>query len=167
MNETTNPNSTSNGGRPAVDPRVRIGDASESQSAPLTASAAAGNASAAPRAGTPGASPANAPASSPAATSRPASTSTPASEAAPAMLDKVVQGAHDTVDRVADSAEPVVRRLGERVSATEDALRAKTEQFFQVRDEWTAELRSTVRSKPLTYVVGALALGALIARLRR
>lgn len=95
----------------------------------------------------------------------------PGSEQAPApaaqLLKRVVQGAHDTIDRLADSAAPTVLQLGASVSGAGDALQAKTDQLRTTRDEWSANLRATVRSKPLVSVAAALALGVFIARITR
>lgn len=95
----------------------------------------------------------------------------PGSEkAAPAvvgMLNHAVQGAHDTIDRIADGAAPAARQIGERVSAAGDALQAKTGQLRDSRDEWVESVRTTVRGSPLVTIAAALALGALIARITR
>ncbi len=95
----------------------------------------------------------------------------PGSEkAAPAvvgMLNHAVQGAHDTIDRIADGAAPAARQIGERVSAAGDALQAKTGQLRDARDEWVESVRTTVRGSPLVTIAAALALGALIARITR
>ena len=95
----------------------------------------------------------------------------PGSEQAPpatvALLRNAVQGAHETIDRLAESAAPAVRQLGESVSAAEDALHAKTDQLRETRDEWVEGVRSTVRSNPLACVAAAFALGAVIARITR
>lgn len=91
-------------------------------------------------------------------------------KAAPAvvgLLDQAVKGAHDTIDRLADGAAPVAQHLGERVTAAEDALQAKTDQLRDTRDEWTEGLRATVRSHPLACIAAAAALGLVIARLTR
>lgn len=91
-------------------------------------------------------------------------------KAPPAAVDlmkRVVQGAHQTIDRLADSATPRVRQLGESVSSAGDALQAKSDQLRETRDEWAESLRCTVRQNPLTAVVASLALGALIARITR
>ncbi len=95
----------------------------------------------------------------------------PGSEKAPpaavGALKSAVQGAHDTLDRLADSATPAVRKLGESVCAAGEALHAKSDQLRETRDEWVASARSTVRSSPLVCVAAALALGAVIARIAR
>ena len=95
----------------------------------------------------------------------------PGAEKAPAaadqMMKRAVEGAHATVDRLADSAAPAVRQLGEGLSSAQAALQAGTDQFRQTRDEWAESLRGTVRRNPLASVATALALGALVARITR
>lgn len=87
--------------------------------------------------------------------------------AAVGLLKHAVRGAHDTIDRLAGRAEPVVRQLGESVAAAEGALHAKAGQLRQTGDVWVDGLRCSVRSHPLTAVAVAAALGALLARSRR
>lgn len=87
--------------------------------------------------------------------------------AAVGLLKTAVRGAHDTIDRMADRAEPAVRQLGASVAAAEDALQAKAIQLRQTRDAWVEDLRCTVRSKPLAAIAVAAVLGALLARISR
>ena len=87
--------------------------------------------------------------------------------AAVGMLKHATQGAHDTIDRLAESATPAVRKLGDSVSAAADTLQLKTSQLRHTRDAWAEGARTTVRSKPLAAVAAALVLGAVIARLTR
>jgi ElaB/YqjD/DUF883 family membrane-anchored ribosome-binding protein len=95
----------------------------------------------------------------------------PGSEKAPpatvGLLRNAVQGAHETIDRLAESAAPAVRKLGESFSAAEDTLHAKSDQLRDTRDEWAESLRNTVRANPLVAVAAAVTLGLLIARLTR
>jgi|GEM_PF-1911055 len=95
----------------------------------------------------------------------------PGSEKAPtpavSLMNRAVQGAHDTIDRLADGAAPTVQRLGDRLSGAQEAIHAQAEQLRQTRDSLSASLRGTVRSNPLLSVTAALVLGALIARLGR
>lgn len=95
----------------------------------------------------------------------------PFSEATPAaavgLLKNVVQGAHHSIDRLADRAVPAVRKLGERVSAANATLHAKRDQLRETGDVWVEDLRTSVRSKPLRSVAAALALGAVIAVIAR
>ena len=91
-------------------------------------------------------------------------------EAGPAgvgLLNDVVHGAHDTLDRLAGSAEPAVRQLGEGVSDAGEKLHATADQLREKRDEWAEGMRATVRSNPLVSLAAALALGAAFARLTR
>ena len=83
------------------------------------------------------------------------------------LLNHAVQGAHDTIDRLADSAAPAARQLGAQVSAAGDAIHAKTGQLRDTRDEWVESARSTVRGSPLVSIAAAFALGAVIARITR
>jgi len=95
----------------------------------------------------------------------------PGSEKAPpaaiGVLNNAVQGAHDTIDRLADRAAPAVRQLGESVAAVGETLQTKTDQLREKRDVWVEGTRSTVRRNPLAAVAAALALGAVIARITR
>ena len=95
----------------------------------------------------------------------------PGTEKAPppavGVLKHAVQGAHDTIDCLAESAAPAVQKLGESVSAAEEALRAKADQLRETRDAWAEGLRSTVRDNPLAAVAATLAVGAVVSRLIR
>lgn len=74
------------------------------------------------------------------------------------VLQRVVKGAHETLDRLADSAAPHVQRWQESVGTGAGHVK-------EIGDEWTESLRCTVRENPLAAVATALALGVLIARL--
>ena len=95
----------------------------------------------------------------------------PGSEKAPPpavnLLKQAVRGAHDGIDRLAETVTPAVRRLGESVSAAEEALQAKSAQLRDTGDEWVDSVRTTVRRNPLACVAAAVALGAVIARITR
>ncbi|MDP1692042.1 MAG: hypothetical protein Q8L49_08870 [Burkholderiaceae bacterium] len=90
-----------------------------------------------------------------------------AAPAAVGLLKSAAQGAHATIDRFADSAEPAVRQLGESVAAAGETLHAKTDQLRDTGDAWVESVRTTVRGNPLTSVAAAFALGAVIARITR
>lgn len=87
--------------------------------------------------------------------------------AAVELMGRAAKGAHATIDRFVDSAAPTVRQLGESVSTAEEALHASTEQLREARDVVSESLRRTVRGNPLIAVGVALALGALIMRIKR
>ena len=83
------------------------------------------------------------------------------------LLQRVVMGAHATIDRLADGAAPTVRQLSESVSNAGDALQAKTDQILETQDAWSESLRTAVRNNPLASLAGALVIGVLIARITR
>lgn len=93
----------------------------------------------------------------------------PAADAGPGedLLGRVVQGAHEGIDRLAETAAPHLQKLQEGVSAAGDTLRVKTDEARELGDEWAESLRSTVRENPLTALLAAAALGVLVARLSR
>lgn len=74
------------------------------------------------------------------------------------VLHRVVKGAHETLDRLAESAAPHVQRWQESVSSGAGQVK-------EIGNEWTESLRCTVRENPLAAVATALALGVLFARL--
>ncbi len=81
------------------------------------------------------------------------------------VMRRVVQGAHEAVDRIADRAIPAVERLKGTYSDAADTLRQRADQAIDLKDEWTESLRAAVREHPLTAIGTALALGVLLARL--
>ena len=83
------------------------------------------------------------------------------------VLTRVVQGAHETIDRMAETAAPHVQRLQKSVSATGELLHDRTDHAREVSEEWAETLRGTVRDHPFAAVATALALGVLIARITR
>jgi hypothetical protein len=82
-------------------------------------------------------------------------------------FERVVQGAHHTIDKLAATAAPHVQRLQEGVVAAGETLQSRAHQAREVGDEWADSLRNTVRENPLAAVLSALAVGVLIARLTR
>jgi ElaB/YqjD/DUF883 family membrane-anchored ribosome-binding protein len=83
------------------------------------------------------------------------------------MLKHAVQGAHDTLDRLADRAAPAVQRMDDSMHSAEATLRAKTSQLRERGDEWVDGTRGSIRNHPLTAVAIALAVGAVVARMTR
>ena len=91
-------------------------------------------------------------------------------DAAPAAgerLTRVVQGAHDTIDRLADQAAPQLQRLEQGIAGASDALQGQAHRLRETGEQWTESLRGSVRDNPLSAMAAALALGVLIARLTR
>ncbi len=98
--------------------------------------------------------------------SSPSSSSTSAS-ATPELMDRMVRGAHETVDNLADKAKPQLERLQEGAVNASDSIHARVDQAREMGDEWAESLRTTVREHPLAAVGTALALGLIFARLSR
>ena len=69
---------------------------------------------------------------------------------------------------VPDTARPAP---GDKTALAAEALLKRavptTDLIRETRDRWADSLRGTVRDHPLVSVAGALAIGALIARIRR
>jgi ElaB/YqjD/DUF883 family membrane-anchored ribosome-binding protein len=80
-------------------------------------------------------------------------------------MRRVVQGAHEAVDRIADKAIPAVERLRGSVSDASDMIQQRASQAADLKDEWTESLRTTIREHPLAAVATALAVGVIISRL--
>ena len=101
----------------------------------------------------------------------PDATVSPDSEKAAAqalgVLNNAVQGAHNRIDHIAESAAPAAQQLDDSLAAAAEALHAKTDQVRETRDEWVEGARTTVRNSPLASVAAAFALGAVIARITR
>ena len=90
-----------------------------------------------------------------------------AATATPPLLDRVVRGAHETIDRLAETAAPHVQKLEATVGTASEKLQANADRARELGDEWTESLRCTVRDNPLAAVAVALLAGALIARIVR
>jgi ElaB/YqjD/DUF883 family membrane-anchored ribosome-binding protein len=84
-----------------------------------------------------------------------------------AMMTRVVKGAHETIDRIAEKATPPLEQLEQGLAQTGEVLHDKAEQWRMTGDEWAESLRDTVREHPLAAVAAALAVGVVVARLTR
>lgn len=83
------------------------------------------------------------------------------------VFERVVQGAHQAIDSLAETAAPHVQRLQQGLSSAGGSLHTRMDHARDVGDEWAESLRVTVRENPLAAVATALAVGVLIARLTR
>jgi len=81
------------------------------------------------------------------------------------VMRRVVQGAHEAVDRIADKAIPAVERLRDTYNDATDSLKQRADQAVDLKDEWTESLRTAVREHPLAAIGTALALGVILAKL--
>jgi ElaB/YqjD/DUF883 family membrane-anchored ribosome-binding protein len=87
--------------------------------------------------------------------------------AAAAMVTRVVQGAHEAIDSIAEHATPALERLEQGLSQSGEVLHEKAGQLRATGDEWAESLRDNVRQHPLAALAAALAVGVVIARLAR
>lgn len=76
------------------------------------------------------------------------------------LVSRVAQGLHETVDRVAEKAGPAVQKI--EVTVHDQMNRAR-----ELSDEYANSLRGTVRERPLTSVLVALAAGVILSRITR
>jgi ElaB/YqjD/DUF883 family membrane-anchored ribosome-binding protein len=83
------------------------------------------------------------------------------------LMSRVVQGAHQAIDRLAGRAAPHVDRLEEKLAGADQALHERADQLREVGEGYVSNLRDSVRQNPLTAVGAALVLGLLIARITR
>lgn len=83
------------------------------------------------------------------------------------LSDRVAQSAHRTIDRLADSAAPHIDRMEGALAGATGQLKDKARHVREVGDEWADGLRTTVRRNPLSALAVAMAVGALISRIRR
>ncbi len=83
------------------------------------------------------------------------------------LTTRTVEGDHTTLDSLADGVAPTAPAVGGPVASAEGDLQASAAQLSETRDPWSEGLRTAVRNRPLTALVGGLAVGALIARIIR
>jgi hypothetical protein len=98
-------------------------------------------------------------------TSRP--TGEPGEPGGEDLFARVVKGAHETIDRLAETAAPHVRDLQGSVASAKEMFQARGSEACDIGAEWADSLRATVREHPLAALATAIALGVLVARLAR
>lgn len=100
-------------------------------------------------------------------TNRPASSNGSESPSGGEFMSRVVQGAHQTIDRLGARAAPHVDRLEEKLIHADHALHERADQLREVGQGYVRSMREGVREHPLAAVGTALLLGLLIARITR
>lgn len=81
-------------------------------------------------------------------------------------LDRVVQGAHDALDRAAERARPAVDKLrGTLGGSGESLLGDRAEEWKAMQEQYLTQFRGFVRDHPVATVAGALAVGMLLSRM--
>lgn len=92
-------------------------------------------------------------------------TSTAASIGSSPRAQRVVQGAHQAVDRVAARTVPAVEQWMNTAAHAGETLNQQADRLGELQEQWVSDARETVRQHPLASVFGALVLGMLVARL--
>lgn len=83
------------------------------------------------------------------------------------LTDRMTQGAHQTIDRLAETAAPHIERVEGALTDATEHVKDQARHVREKGDEWADDLRATVRRNPLSAVAIAMAIGALIARITR
>lgn len=93
--------------------------------------------------------------------------SSPGPQAGIDLMNRVVQGAHQTIDHLAGQAAPHVQRFEQKLAGADDMLHERAGQLRELSDGYVRSLREGVRENPLAAVGVALVLGLLLARIAR
>lgn len=80
-------------------------------------------------------------------------------------MDRVVRGAHATIDKLADKAGPEIDHLKQRWQAASESMHERVDALVRSERQMVDSCRSVVREHPLTSLAIALAAGLLIARM--
>lgn len=89
--------------------------------------------------------------------------STGAGSTAHGYVDRMAQGAHETVDRLANKTAGA----GERLRSMKGSLQSQAEGLLEARYEMMESARSYVRQKPFTALLGAMLVGVVLSHLMR
>jgi len=83
------------------------------------------------------------------------------------LADRLLQGAHEAVDRVGVRAAPTIERLSESASAARHALGNNANKLAALQGEMLDSARNYVRERPFTAIAAAALIGALAIGLMR
>lgn len=93
---------------------------------------------------------------------------TPGAAVAPqALTERIAQGAHRTIDKLAETAAPHVQDAEDAYASARQQVKQQARQARDTGNEWADGLRVTVRCHPLAALATAFAVGALMARITR
>lgn len=82
-------------------------------------------------------------------------------------LDKMEQGAHRTVNQVADAVAAGMKNAQQAFTKVSKNVQQKSRQWKDDGNEWTESLRETVKQTPLTSIATAFLIGALVTHVCR
>jgi ElaB/YqjD/DUF883 family membrane-anchored ribosome-binding protein len=82
-----------------------------------------------------------------------------------ASMDRMVQSAHEAVDRFAEKAAPALEKLRSTMGSATEKLPMSRDELSAMQEEWVSSLRETVREHPLASLAVAAAAGVLLSRM--
>jgi ElaB/YqjD/DUF883 family membrane-anchored ribosome-binding protein len=80
-------------------------------------------------------------------------------------MERVVQGAHQAVDRMAEKAAPAVERLRGHVGGATEHLQSRTSRVMAMEEEWIEATRACVREHPIASIGVAVLAGMVLNKL--
>ena len=83
------------------------------------------------------------------------------------VIDRVVHGVHQAVDRMAEKAVPTAERVKSSVSGAAEAVQSKADHLGEMQEEWLTACRDCVRDHPLKSVGLAVVAGMVLSRILR
>jgi ElaB/YqjD/DUF883 family membrane-anchored ribosome-binding protein len=82
-------------------------------------------------------------------------------------MDRMTQGAHQTVDRLAERAAPAMDRMQQAAERAGDMMGEKFDEFSTMQEEWMESMREQVRTRPLAVLGVAVLAGLVLGRMMR
>jgi hypothetical protein len=83
------------------------------------------------------------------------------------FVDKLADGAHQAIDRVAEQVAPKVEQLQQGLDGAGQSMQQRADRLRAFGADWSEDLRGCVRDHPMASLATALLLGMLVARLAR
>jgi len=84
---------------------------------------------------------------------------------ATSVMDRMVKGAHEAVDRFAERARPTVERMQGSMSGASDSMHSRADQLGEMQEQWMEQCRTTVREHPIAAVGVAVLAGMVLSKL--
>jgi ElaB/YqjD/DUF883 family membrane-anchored ribosome-binding protein len=82
-----------------------------------------------------------------------------------ASMDRMVQSAHEAVDRFAEKAAPALEKIRTTMGSATEKLPMSKDELSAMQEEWVSSLRDTVREHPIASLAVAAAAGIVISRM--
>lgn len=82
-----------------------------------------------------------------------------------ASMDRMVQSAHEAVDRFAEKAAPALEKLRSTMGGATDKLPMSRDDLSALQREWVTGAREVVREHPMASLAVAVAAGVILSRM--